>query len=58
MNQWSLSISKPSDLGFSDEKYILPELHENIHEVKNEANWLVNSQYALINVIAKNYERS
>ena len=53
MNQWSLSISKPSDLGFSDEKYILPELIENIHEVKNDSNWLVNSQYAMINIIAK-----
>ena len=53
MNQWSLSISKPSDLGFSDEKYILPELIENIFEVKNDSNWLVSNQYAMINIIAK-----
>jgi len=33
VNQWSIMIKKPSDLGFSDEKYILPELIINKHEV-------------------------
>ncbi len=25
---WSISCKKPSDLGFNDDKYILPQLHE------------------------------
>lgn len=29
VNQWAIMIRKPSDLGFSDEKYILPNLIEN-----------------------------
>jgi hypothetical protein len=29
-------VKKPSDLGFSDEKYNLPKLISNIHTVKNE----------------------
>jgi len=33
INTWALMIRKPSDIGFSDEKYILPELIENIHYV-------------------------
>ena len=28
LNQWSLSIKKPSDLGFSDDRYHLPDLIE------------------------------
>jgi len=32
---WSIMIKKPSDIGFSDEKYILPELKENTHFVDN-----------------------
>lgn len=49
LTQWSLSVKKPSDLGFSDEKYILPNLLENIHEVKNENNWIINNQIMLFN---------
>ena len=29
LNQWSISIKKPSDLGFSDARYKLPDLIEN-----------------------------
>jgi hypothetical protein len=53
LNQWSLSIKKPSDLGFSDDKYVLPNLIENVIYVKNEQNWVINNQVMLFNGIAK-----
>ncbi len=38
MSSWAVMISKPSDLGFSDEGYILPEIkyHEHIIESINK----------------------
>jgi hypothetical protein len=53
LNQWSISIKKPSDLGFSDERYKLPNLIENKVFVKNEKNWVINGQIMLFNGIAK-----
>jgi hypothetical protein len=53
LNQWSISVKKPSDLGFSDERYYLPELIENKVYVKNENNWVINNQIMLFNGIAK-----
>ena len=51
--QWSIFVKKPSDLGFSDENYKLPNLIENIHEVHNPNNWTVNNQIRLFNSIAR-----
>jgi len=53
LNQWSISIKKPSDLGFSDERYKLPELIENKVFVKNEKNWVIDGQIMMFNGIAK-----
>mgnify|MGYP003649423894 CR=1 FL=1 len=53
LNQWSCSIKKPSDIGFSDEKYLLPELIENIVSVKNKSNWVIDGQIKIYNGIAK-----
>jgi hypothetical protein len=50
---WSISMRKPSDLGFSDEKFILPELKVNYHSVKNEKNMCLNGQEMLFNIIAR-----
>jgi len=33
VNQWSVMVKKPSDLGFDDTGYILPQLHINSHSV-------------------------
>lgn len=49
LNLWSLSVKKPSDIGFSDERYILPDLIENINEVRNPKNWVIDGQVMLIN---------
>lgn len=44
VNDWSMSIKKPSDIGFSDDRYVLPDLIKNIHKVKNENNLIINDQ--------------
>ena len=36
---WALFIQKPSDLGFSDEGYDLPELSVHYHSVQNRIDW-------------------
>lgn len=53
VNSWSISIQKPSDIGFSDDGYILPELIKNIHKVKNKNNMIINGQIQLFNYEAK-----
>jgi len=50
---WSISMRKPSDLGFDDTKFILPELIVNYHPVKNEKNLVVNGQIQLFNQVAR-----
>jgi hypothetical protein len=50
---WSISVRKPSDIGFSDERHSLPELIINHHAVKNEHNMIVNGQIQLFNQIAQ-----
>jgi len=49
---WSISMRKPSDLGFSDELHKLPELIVNYHSVKNDNQWIVNDQINMFGVIA------
>ncbi|MCK9303610.1 MAG: DEAD/DEAH box helicase [Bacteroidales bacterium] len=53
VNSWAMSVKKPSDIGYSDEKYILPELIKNYHKVKNEENLIRNGQMLMFNEIAK-----
>jgi len=53
LNQWSIFVKNPSDIGYSDENYILPELIENKVFVKNEQNWVINGQIMMFNGIAK-----
>jgi len=53
VSSWSMSIRKPSDLGFSDELFALPPLYKNFHSVKNEKNLIVDNQYQLFNGIAR-----
>lgn len=50
---WSISMRKPSDLGFDDSRHILPTLTVNNHPVKNEKNLVVDGQIQLFNQIAK-----
>lgn len=51
VSSWSISMRNPSDIGFSDEGYILPELNINYHSVINEKNLIVNGQELLFNLV-------
>jgi len=37
VNQWSIMVKMPSDLGFSNKRYILPKLITNNHIVENQS---------------------
>jgi hypothetical protein len=50
---WSITVRKPSDIGFDDSGYILPELVQNQHWVKNEKPLVVGGQYQMFNIVAK-----
>ncbi len=53
VNQWSIMCKMPSDLGFSDERYILPKLNTNKHIVKNQSLIDVDGQIQMFTPIAK-----
>lgn len=53
VNQWSIMVKKPSDLGFSDKGYELPQLHVNKHIVKNDATWSDGDQMNLFSMPAQ-----
>jgi len=55
VSSWSISAKKPSDLGFSDELYKLPELHEIITTVKNNKPISKNGQSSMFNFPAVNF---
>lgn len=50
---WSISMRKPSDLGFDDSHHILPELVQNYHSIKNDKNMIINGQILLFNMVAQ-----
>lgn len=52
---WSISMRKPSDLGFSDEKHILPPLNMEYHSVRSSDNWVVNGQILMFEMIAQRF---
>ncbi len=47
VNQWSVMVKKPSDLGYDDSGYELPALIVNKHMVHNEKSWCVDDQQSL-----------
>jgi len=53
VNQWSIMVKMPSDIGFSNERYVLPNLILNKTIVKNMSLLDVNGQYQLFTPIAK-----
>lgn len=55
VNQWAMMVKMPSDIGFSDDRYILPELNINKHVVKNNSLVEVNGQMQMFNIIAKSF---
>lgn len=53
VNQWSVMVKKPSDLGFSDKGYDLPPLHTVKHMVHNDQAWNIDGQSSLFAMPAK-----
>lgn len=53
VNQWSIMVKRPSDIGFNDDRYILPRLNVNHHVVNNDNPLTVNHQQSLFVVPAK-----
>ena len=53
VNTWSMMIKKPSDLGFSDERHILPNLNIRDHIVENQSMVDAYGQLVLFTPIAK-----
>ncbi len=53
VNQWSIMVKMPSDIGFSNEGYNLPKLITNTHEVKNQSLIDVDGQFQMFVPIAK-----
>jgi hypothetical protein len=47
VNQWSVMVKKPSDLGFQDKGYELPALHVKKHMVNNLKTWCKDEQDSL-----------
>jgi len=55
VNQWAIMVKMPSDLGFSDERYNLPELIINTHTVKNNSLLSFEGQIQMFNKPAKGF---
>jgi len=51
---WGIAITKPSDIGFSDNRHVMPNLIKNYHSVKNNKPIITGNQYNLFNITAKN----
>lgn len=53
VNQWSIMVKKPSDLGFKNDGYDLPKLHTVKNIVYNRNAWEINGQASLFAMPAK-----
>ena len=53
VNQWSIMVKMPSDIGFSNERYNLPELIVNKHIVENQSMIDAYGQIQLFTPVAK-----
>lgn len=53
VNQWAIMVKMPSDIGFSNDRYKLPELIVNKHVVENQSLIDVNGQIQMFTPIAK-----
>ena len=55
VNQWAIMVRKPSDIGFSDERYQLPALHENTQIIENDQIVDQGEQLQMFNIEARNF---
>jgi hypothetical protein len=52
VSSWSISAKKPSDLGFKNDRFILPKLHEIETIIRNENPLTINGQTRLFSMAA------
>lgn len=55
ISSWSISMRKPSDLGYSDEMHKLPKLHEIETIIRNDNPLAINGQHSLFALPATNF---
>jgi len=55
VNQWSIMVKMPSDIGFSNDRYKLPELIVNKHVIKNQSMIDPSGQVQIFTPIAKSF---
>ena len=55
VNQWSMMVKMPSDLGFDNTRYELPELITNKHVVENKCTVDVDGQIKMFTFVAKSF---
>lgn len=55
VNQWSIMVKMPSDIGFSNDRYKLPELIVNKHVIKNQSMIDTSGQVQIFTPIAKSF---
>jgi len=55
VNQWSIMVKKPSDLGFDNTRYNLPQLIVNKHVVRNQSLIDVGGQIQMFTPVAKSF---
>jgi len=56
VNQWAIMVKMPSDLGFSNDRYILPELIVNKHKITNKSRVEHDGQVGMFNIEAKTFQ--
>jgi hypothetical protein len=56
VSSWSISLRKPSDIGYSDELHHLPELVQNFHLVENVEPLIVDNQINLFRMEAQTFK--
>ena len=55
VNQWSIMVKMPSDIGFSNDRYKLPKLIVNKHVIKNQSMIDTSGQVQIFTPIAKSF---
>jgi hypothetical protein len=53
VNQWSIMVKMPSDIGFSNDRYALPQLIVNKHVIQNQSLLDASGQIQIFTPIAK-----
>jgi len=56
VNQWSMLVKMPADIGFSNDGYNLPKLMVNKHVVENTSLMNIDGQYQMFTPIARTHQ--